>query len=282
MNHLDDILQNVDRIPPFSEVAQKAMSLLEDPNVTAKDLSGVIQYDQALTAGVLKTCNSPYYGLQRKVASVSDAVVVIGHNTLKDVILTCSAVPYYKGEAGAGYGHEAGDLWKHSVAAAIMAKLLMKFFPGVDAGKAYTTALMHDVGKLVLSNFVRDEFTQIMHKVEDGTYSFSEAEQEILGATHAEIGAKIMEKWAFPPDMVLAVKQHHDLDVLMKDPLSAVVSLSNIFVVLAGIGSGIGGMATKIKGEGLKRFGIKSGNLDLLMAELHVEVTKAQEIFELV
>lgn len=281
MSYLDDILKNVEHIPPFSDVAQKAMKLLQDPDVTAKELGEVIQYDASLTADILKICNSPYYGIQRKISSVNDAVVVIGHATLRDVIITCSAAKYYKGDAAQGYGHEQGDLWKHSVGTAIMAKLLVKHVQGVDAGTAYTTGLMHDVGKLILSNFVSEEFGKIIEKVQRENYSFTEAEMETIGATHAEIGARVLEKWNFPPEMILAVRDHHDPDVLEKEPLSALVALSNILVVIAGIGSGAGGLATKIHGEGLKRFGISVKEVDHMLVEWLAEFEEAQEIVNL-
>jgi putative nucleotidyltransferase with HDIG domain len=281
MSYLNDILKNVEHIPPFSEVAQKAMKLLQDPEVTARELADVIQYDASLTADILKICNSPYYGIQRKISSVNDAVVVIGHSTLKDVIMTCSASKYYKGDAAAGYGHEQGDLWKHSVGTAIMAKLLVKHVQGIDAGTAYTTGLMHDVGKLILSNFVSEEFGKIVEKVRNEKYSFTEAEMEILGATHAEIGARVLEKWNFPHEMVLAVKDHHDPDVLKKEPLSALVALSNILVVIAGVGSGAGGLATKIHGEGLQNFGIGTNEADQMLVEWLAEFNEAQELVNL-
>ena len=162
-----------------------------------------------------------------------------------------------------------------------MAKLLVKHVRGVDPGTAYTTALMHDIGKLILSNFVSEEFGKIIEKVQNENYSFTEAEMEIIGATHAEIGARVLEKWNFPAEMILGVKEHHDPDVLEKEPLSAVVALSNILVVIAGIGSGAGGLATKIHGEGLKRFGISQNELDHMLVEWLEKFDEAQEIINL-
>ncbi len=162
-----------------------------------------------------------------------------------------------------------------------MAKLLVKYIREVDAGTAYTTALMHDVGKLILSNFVSDEFSKIINKVQNQNYSFTEAEMETLGATHAVIGARVLEKWNFPDEMIQAVKDHHDPDVLKKAPLSAVVALSNILVVISGVGSGAGGLATKIHGEGLKRFGISTDQVDHMLAEWLEEFDEAQELINL-
>lgn len=281
MSRIDEILSLVKHVQPFPKVVQRVMEMLDDPETDVKALAEVIQYDQVITANVLKICNASYFGLPRKVSSLNEALVIVGHNTLKDIIITSSSARFYKGAVGEGYKLEQGELWRHSVATGILAKHMVKHIREVDSGTAYTVGLLHDIGKRFLSTFVADDFKQIMIKVVKDHCSFVEAEKELLGIDHAELGGLILEKWEFPEEMQLAVRQHHDPDALKKEPLTALVSLSNALVISMGIGVGADGLATKLQGEGLKRFGITPPDLDLCMANLLDDMERAQELFHL-
>jgi len=281
MSRVEEILSLVKHVQPFPKVVQRVLDMLADPETDVQDLAEVIQYDQVITANVLKICNASYFGLPRKVFSLNEALVVVGHDILKDIIITSSSARFYKGPVAEGYKLEQGELWKHSVSTGILAKHMVRHFPGVDAGTAYTTGLLHDIGKRFLSTFVADDFKQIMIKVVKDHCSFVEAEKELLGIDHAELGGMILKKWEFPEEMQLAVLQHHDPDGLQKEPLTALISLSNALVISMGIGVGADGLATKIQGEGLKRFGITPMDLDRCMASLLSEMEEAQELFHI-
>jgi putative nucleotidyltransferase with HDIG domain len=263
-------------------VARRVAEMLNDPEVSAPDLAEIIQYDEVITANVLKICNAAYFGLPRKVSSLDEALVVVGNDVLKDIIVTSSSAKFYKGAVGEGYRLEEGELWRHSVAVGIMAKYLAKRrVPGIDPGNAYTAGLLHDIGKRFLSSFVADDFKQIMFKVVKEHCTFVEAEKEIIGVSHAELGGMILSQWEFPSDMEQAVKEHHDPEVLGGNPLSAITALSNALVITMGIGVGADGLSTKLQGEGLKRFGITNYDLELCMVDLLAEMEKAQELFDL-
>jgi len=281
MSRLDEILALVKHVPPFPKVAHRVAEMLRDPEVSATALTEVIQYDQVITANVLKICNAAYFGLPRKVSSLEEALIIVGNDTLKDIIVTSSSAKFYKGAAGEGYKLDQGELWKHSVAVGIMAKELVKFVKGVDKGSAFTAGLLHDIGKRFLSSFVADDFQKIMAKVVQDGCSFVEVEKEVVGASHAELGGMILSQWGFPKDIELAVLQHHDQDALEKDSLTAIVALANAIVISMGIGVGADGLAVKIQGGGLKRFGITTMHLELCMANLLMEIDRAQELFHI-
>ena len=281
MSRLDEILAELNEIPPFPKVAQQVMDMVREPNVTAPQLAKVIQFDQNITVNVLKTCNSSYFGLSRKISSLDEGLVFIGHDVLKDIIITSSSAQFYRGAAGEGYCLEEGDLWRHSVATAIMAKLLLPRMAGVDAGAAFTGGLLHDIGKRFISRFVAEEFELIKQKVADERCTFIEAERFYLGTDHAELGGMALKKWGFTAELVGAVKGHHDPDALMKEPLTALVALANIVVISMGVGCGADGLATRLSGENLQRFGLRQLDIELLMADLLSEMAKAEDLFNL-
>jgi len=281
MSRIEEILNIANHLPPFPKVAHQVMKMLDEPEVKAKDLAEIIQYDSAITANLLKTCNAAYFGLSRKVSSLDDALVVVGQDVLKDIIITSSSARFYKGEVAGGYQLEQGDLWRHSVATAIMAKLLAGHFDKIDPGVAFTAGLLHDIGKRFLSSFVADEFAKIVKLAYEGDGSFVEDENKILGINHAELGCMIMEKWEFDEELSLAVKQHHDPDALEKGQLTALVAIANTQVITLGVGVGADGLTSKLQGEGLERYGISSLDLERYLAELLLEMEKAEEMLTL-
>jgi len=281
MSRLAEIISLIQHIPPFPKVAIRVLELLKDPDVEADQLAEIIQYDPSITANVLKMCNAAYFGLPRKVSSLDEALVVLGNATLKDIIIASSSAKFLRGQVGAGYKLEQGDMWKHSVAAGIMAKLLVRDIKGVDSGSAFTCGLLHDIGKRFMSSFVADDFEEIIRKVEKEQCSFVAAEKSYLGITHADLGGMILEKWEFPQEQIEAVKHHHDPDALEQDDLTALVALANGLVITLGIGVGADGLATELHGRGLERFGITPEGLQFAMADLFIEMEKAEDVINL-
>lgn len=281
MSRLEEVLLLIEHIPPFPKVAQRVMDLLTDPNTTATQLAEVIQFDAAITANVLKICNAAYFGLPRKVSSLDEGLVVIGQDILKDIIITSSSARFFKGKVGAGYDLGDGELWKHSVACGIMAKLLVTTVDGIDGSSVFTAALLHDIGKRFLSAFIADDFQKIVQLVQEENLSFEVAEHEVIGIDHAKLGGIIFQKWGFPVEMREAVENHHEPDALDQADLTALVALANAIVLSMGIGVGVNGLATVIDGNGLKRFGLDLDDIQLYMVDLFAEMEKAQEILNL-
>lgn len=281
MSRVEEVLMMVKHVPPFPKVAQRVMDLLENPDTTAAQLAEVIQFDSAITANVLKICNAAYFGLPRKVSSLDEGLVVIGHDILKDIIITSCSAKFYKGNVGAGYELGQGELWKHSVACGIMAKLIMKFFKDVDPSSAFTAAILHDIGKRFMSTFIADEYDFVLGMVEKDQCSFVEAEQQVIGMDHATLGGIILEKWEFPDDMKVAVESHHKPDALEQGGLTALVALANALVVSMGVGVGVDGLATPLNSDELARFGITEIDMQLMMADLLGEMSKAEELFNM-
>lgn len=281
MSRLDEIVNIANHIPPFPKVAMQVMQMLEDPKVQPKDLAEVIQYDSAITANLLKACNAAYFGLSRKVSSLDEALVLLGQDALKDILIASSSARFYKGKVGDGYQLEQGDLWRHSVATAIMARSIAPHFQGVNAGAAFTAGLLHDIGKRFLSSFVASDFKRIMDRTYVDGLSFMEAEREILGMDHAELGGLILRKWNFAEDMIQAVRAHHDPQALSQEPLTALIAMANTLIISIGIGVGADGLSGTMQGEGLKRFGISTREIDRYMSNLLLEMERAEEMMAL-
>jgi putative nucleotidyltransferase with HDIG domain len=175
-----------------------------------------------------------------------------------------------------GYDLSPGELWLHSIAVSTTAEALAKYIKSADTNDVFTPALLHDMGKLILGKFVKEESKQIESIVAKGE-SLVKAEYMVLGTDHAEIGALILEKWSFPVDIVNAVRWHHDPDHIsraqnrLKEPTmqSDIVYLSNLMFQSNGDSDSTGEKFVMPSSEVLKRLGIKSDQYEVIAEKAH-------------
>ncbi len=277
---MEEIIAAVDEMPPFPQVVQRALQALTDPEYEVSGLVDILKVDQAVTANILKLCNSAYFGLPRKVASLKEAVVYLGANQLRQLLLSGAASKIYE-KPSEGYAVFADELWRHALATAVMAQVLRRHLRfKIDENLIFTAALLHDVGKVVLSSFVIDKYRTIESKVESGECSFQEAEREILGFDHAEIGGKIAEKWEFPPEIIAAISFHHEPSRSSKEfrLLSELVALANNLTVMVGYGTGVDGLACRGHDLLLKKLKVSEKDLEVILLLFQIEMEKTCDI----
>jgi putative nucleotidyltransferase with HDIG domain len=280
MSLAENILQSITALPPFPVVIQRALQLVEDPKSSAQNVVDVIQYDQSITANVLKVCNSAYFGLRRKVASLRDALVLIGFNQLLEIILTQESAGVLRGSCK-GYDLQEGELWRHSVACALLSKLIAKRFNRQEKPAHFTAALLHDVGKMMLSKFVNDYFEEIKKVVQLGHLSFPEAEKEVLGVDHAELGSRIAEQWKFPKEIILAIRYHHaPLRASEEQDAVHLVYLCDTVAMMTGIGGGADGLTYHAYEEVMKRYPLGEKDIERFMIQLNDRFQLVNEVLK--
>ena len=271
---VERIINSIDRLSPFPLVAMKVISMARDENISMKEIAKVVQYEPSITANVLKWCNSPFFGLRRKITSIHEALVYLGAKHLIEIVILSSCAPYLDKNV-VGYGLEQGELWRHSVACAILSQILAKKVGYQEKTLLFTGGLLHDIGKIVLSEFVKEALLKIRILIARGK-DFLEAEREVLGMDHAELGAKIGEKWNFPEEILRVIAYHHRPEET-KDPAVALVHIADVGVLMLGIGAGVDGLAYKAKDEAYKLLGLKEKDLMSCMADLWAELEKIEE-----
>lgn len=282
MISIENILKKIEHLPPFPEVYRKAMQLLKDPAISVDKLIEVIQYDQAITANVLRMCNSAYYRpSKRKIHSLREGLVLLGNNQLKEIISRSTIVQFYQKESK-GYDLGRGELWKAAISSALISQIICKLIGKVEYLEIFTTTLLHDIGKVVLNDFVWEENRRILQLVQEKGYSFEEAEQNILGMDHAEVGAKIAELWHFPEDMICAIRLHHTPETAPEDDkITPIVYLSDVITLTMGIGVGSDGLCYRAKEGIMKRFSLTSTDLEKIMINFYEAYNGVQDILSL-
>ena len=281
MMDVDGTIKSIKSLPPFPDVCTKALKILDDPDASVDQVISIIQYDQAITANVLKLCNSAYYGLYRKVRSLREGLVLLGNRELKNIILTSTAVKFLHKE-NRGYDLAKGELWRHALATGIISRIISGRVTRAEPVSLFTAALLHDIGKVVLGSFVGRYFEQVNALVNGGDHSFLEAESEILGINHATVGAKVAESWNFPEDIVHAIRLHHDPNGTSdEDPLTPIIYLADILALSMGIGAGRDGLCYRGKEEVMKRFGLKAKDLQEIVVDFYDQYNRVQDILSL-
>ena len=202
--HVVDIAANV---PPFPKAARRVLAMLRDPGVELVRVAEVVALDQALTGRVLRLANSAYFGLPRRISSITEAIVLLGFVNVRNVLISAS-VGHILFEGAPSYGLKPGMLWEHSVGAAHAAQILTRRDDVRKYDVAFSAALLHDVAKIVIDKSLGEEARGELRAAIAAAGEL-EAEGEMLGATHAEIGGRICTRWNLPAEIVDAVGYHH-------------------------------------------------------------------------
>lgn len=257
----EQIVSAVKTLPGMPAAAVKLLALMDSEEVTTPAIENILRRDPALTANLLKLANSAYLGLPSKIGSVRQAVMLLGFKRLiQMVIATCTNA--LMDRAVPGYDLPPGELWRHSVAVSVAAEGLVRELGLPAAEEFFTAALLHDVGKLVLGQFVADDYPRIERALAQGV-SFEAAERIVFGTDHAAIGAEVLARWSLPEEIVAAVRFHHtpegaDRESLMLD----VVHVANMLCLMLGIGVGREGLHYAPSSAATERLALKPQHLE--------------------
>lgn len=264
---LKEILAKVDSFPAMPDAGTKLLVLLEEPDTVVSEIEEILRYDPGLTANVLKLANSAYFGIPSKIGSLKQAVILLGLKRLIQLVVA-SCVSAVMDKSVAGYDLPAGDLWRHSVAVSIAAEALVKDKKKHGTTDVFTPALLHDVGKLVLGSFVKEEFDAIKRIAAKGV-PFVVAENMILGTDHAEIGAHILAHWNLPAEVISAVRWHHDPDSADACDLQMdVVYLANLLCQTSETSGEASGNAIELSATVIDRLGIQLDQFETISAKV--------------
>jgi len=283
MKTVDRILKSISTLPAFPATGNKVAQLLRKPDYSVAEIANVIKLDPSITANILKMANSVYFGTRQKISTINDAVVHLGQKNLLRAIQTAGVSKYYKKGAG-GYYDKATDLWEHSVAVALMSQIISKKITGEEDTTLYTAALLHDVGKIIMGEFVRDSLAKISALVSTQRVSFVEAEQFVIGINHAELGGKIAAYWNFPVEIREAISFHHRPDLLEKEEkmMPWIVYMADQACLMLGLGGGIDGLSYRAVDQVLKKFNLRMKDLEMSMVLLTDDLNRARELINIV
>jgi putative nucleotidyltransferase with HDIG domain len=222
--------------------------------------------------------NSPLYGFPRKISSVTEAIAILGFNAVKNLALSISVFDIF-GDSKGPNGFDRKKFWEHSIGCAAAGKVLAKYIGYPEQEELFVAGLLHDIGKVVLDKFFHEMFQQIIDLVQEKDILMLEAEREILGFTHAEVGQELMKRWNLPSRLTEPIGYHHQpmkSQGFAKE--TAVIHLADILCRALDLGSGGDNKIPEIDKEAWKKLKLKPGSLESIMREIQQEFASAAAI----
>lgn len=254
----------------------EADSIIRDPHSGAGDLAALLEKDTALATRILRIANSAYYGSRRRIASLPQAIVLLGFQAIKNITLTIKVVETLKPLESIEF--DFPRFWGHSLGVAIASDVIARQADIDDAGDAYMAGLLHDLGRLLVAQHAAPSLQRVLELQQDG-HSIDEAEKQVWGVGHAGLGARFLHHWDLPPVLVDAVRFHHSPGE--PGSLSDVIQLSDI--VCSALGLGCPGAPFPAVTDSLnRRLGYDDEILAAWMTPVSEQIQAAQEFFELV
>lgn len=212
-------LSAVGNLPSIPHIITEVSQMLDDENTSASDLCKVISQDQSIATRILSVANSPMYGIPRRVATIDFAIVIIGLEHIRSLLLALSMMEMFKAKNSADWNHN--DYWKHSLMVGTTAKKIADDLHYPKSGEVFTAGLLHDLGLLVLHKYMPRDFKNILDLVKKDNVPYLQAEKMVLGFTHEDIAEYLFEKWNFPSFINDAVLYHHSPSLSQNNPVLA-------------------------------------------------------------
>ena len=203
---IDQILDEIVTLPSMPGTLTHVTELLENPDYSVEEVAKAISADPAITLKTLRLVNSAYYGFRQHVASVEHAIVLLGAKVIRNLVLTATALESIQ--------QGAEPFFRHSVASAVCLRAMANLHPlpaGATPEQAFIYGLLHDVGKMVLEEFMPEDWQMVLDAARSEKIPVFQAEQRWLGIDHAMVGARLAARWRLSGELVSAIAGHHDL-----------------------------------------------------------------------
>ncbi|HET6515445.1 MAG TPA: HDOD domain-containing protein [Thermodesulfovibrionales bacterium] len=226
---LRDQIEQVDSLPTIPPVVRKLLSTIDSPTLSLTELGNVISKDQALTARLLKMVNSPIYGFPGRISSVSQALILLGLNVVKGMLLGISVFEIME--------KTMMGLWEHSLSTAVLARSIAMRKGLNEPEEVMVSALLHDIGKVAMKTKFSEDYEAALSISEKEEILIRDAEEKVFPLSHAEAGGWLSKKWNFPVTLIEPIAYHHKPSLAKNAPLqTAIVHLADVLVRARGIG----------------------------------------------
>jgi putative nucleotidyltransferase with HDIG domain len=205
----DDIERAFERLQPVPQAALKIMRLIDQEEYDTRILSSEVRHDQVLSARTLQLANSVMFATRNRIESIDHALMFLGVNLFMKFVVTAAVEAFYS-QSESGYSLVRGGLYHHATGTGLVAERLARLTGAAKPGQAYTAGLLHDIGKVVLDQFMAGAAPLFYRRlIEEKASDFTQAEQAVFGTTHTKVGHRLAQHWSFPDSLAEAIRWHH-------------------------------------------------------------------------
>jgi len=221
------LVKGITHLPTIPAVVTRALELLDKPEVELAEVVDLILTDPVLAARVIRVVNSPLYRPLQEIRSIKHALIYLGFNQIRELVVTCSLIDLFQGKESA---IDIRKFWEHSFGVGIVARLIAQRVHFPHSEKAYLAGVVHDIGELFLSHYLKDDFQKVLALVHAEPQRLIDAEELVFATTHCHIGFCIAGSWNFPGDYCETILCHHTPgDAVINQLLTAIVNLADLF-----------------------------------------------------
>ena len=236
MNMFEKILTQINTLPTLPKIYSAISEALDDPNTTSDKLARIISTDQASAFKILKVVNSPYYGFRGKIETISQAILYLGFNEVKNIVYSLSLINYFSKDKRIS-NFRPLDIWGHSIGVAVITRTIGRALGAGNLENYFLAGIFHDIGKLIFFEFANEGYSEVLKIVEDTGCRIGEAETEVFGLDHARAGKLLAAKWKLPQNIQDAIYYHHSgICPNEKNRIVCAVHIGNIVARIMSLG----------------------------------------------
>jgi len=236
MNSFEKIIENIKNLQTLPTIYTSISEALEDPFVTPEKLSQIISMDQVCSVKILKVANSPFYGFRGRIDTISQAILYLGFDDIKNIIFALSVVNIFTKDRVI-LNFKPAELWAHSIAVGITTRLIGSAIGEKELENYFLAGIIHDIGKLLFIEFIPKEYENVLKLVKEKNCYIRDAEIEILGIDHCKAGQILAEKWKLPAGLQDAILLHHaGIKANQTNKLIAAIHVADILCVALDLG----------------------------------------------
>jgi putative nucleotidyltransferase with HDIG domain len=269
MSSYQTLIDRLTDLPSPPTIVQKLQTLLEQEDVSSRDIAHVIETDQSFTARTLRVVNSPFYGFARKISSVEEAITVLGLNSVRQLLLTTCLIRALKDD------NRALDLqkfWLHSFGVGIIARHLLPRQSREMQNEAFICGVLHDIGRMVFARVEPEKFAEFY--IRGISVASIENESAFFGVDHQRLGEMLARKWNFPENVRLAIAYHHTpLNTDKQKMLLAAINNADIICHALDIGSSGNFYVTDFFPETWKLLNINISDVEPVIVEALADIS---------
>jgi len=280
-NRLKQIISNIRNLPTPPIVFEQIQRVINNPDTSVADIANILSEDPAMSVKVLKLTNSAFYGLSREIDSVKHAVMIVGLEAIKNLVLSASVLSMFKSNSDNKEFHE--NFWRHSLSTALAARVIAREYKNGKAfnqDPSFSSGLIHDIGKMIICGFMPKDHQQIMEYLDQHPQvSHMEAEISVLGFNHAQLGRQLAITWKLPERLADTIGYHHNPNIENNsDNFAYLINLADYIVHISALDDRTELMRHKLHPDTKEYFSLDEEFVEQLKASLLEEYTKA-EIF---
>lgn len=221
------LFKDISDLPTIPAIVSKVVSLLDNQEANPDEIADLMLSDQVLAARVIRVVNSPLYRTNNPIMSVKRALLFLGFKSVREMILTSYFIDGFRNRE---QPFDMKSFWIHSFSVGAISRRIAHQVDYADVEKAYLVGILHDIGKVFLGHYCKEEYSRMLADIRNTSLTTYEAELDLLGTTHCEVGLCLAQRWNFPSAYCDVIYCHHTSDMASEDPLlTAIVALADFY-----------------------------------------------------